>query len=552
MFIDAEQMVPDQRLAADICIVGAGAAGLVLARAVSRQTNLNVVVLEGGAMRPRSNTQTLYRADIVGLPYDTERSRTLAYGGSTNCWGGYCRPFSEWDFTRRDWLAESGWPIAYEELFPYYQRAHDEWHIDYNNYDVAQWARRFERDNLQLLSIDDARLVTRIYQLSGATRYGALNARAYGVMRGVSIVVNAVVTELHAHATQDRISYIAASTLSGRKLRIDATHFVLAAGGIENPRLLLASRSKYPNGIGNQNDLVGRYFMEHPLFNAADITFTGDFNPDGYDSAYAYFHLPAVASLGLSTAVQQAEGLLGSKCYIESVYRGEQSAGVAHLHELFRHLRMRSIPADMVQRLVGILWEFPAVYSYFLGKRYRIGRYLRGYRIKCIVEPEPVADSRVTLSDQRDELGRHVPKLDWQLSPLVKKTLLRTLETIAQALHDSELANISIDPCIRDGGWLERVEIVNHHMGTTRMHTDMGKGVVDTDCRVHGMDNLYVAGSSVFPTAGIDSPTLTLTALSLRLADHLKDTVAIGQRSGAVTTGATIAKRASKERVEVC
>ena len=368
MFIDAEQMAPDQRLAADICIVGAGAAGLVLAKALSRQTNLNVVVLEGGAVRPRSSAQALYKADIVGLPYDTERSRTLAYGGSTNCWGGFCRPLSEWDFTRRDWLAESGWPIAYQELSLYYQRAHHEWHIDYHDYDVAQWARQFERENLQLLSIDDPRLVTRIYQLTKATRYGALNARAFEDMRGVSIVVNAVVTELHAHAARDRISYLAGSTLSGRKLRIDATHFVLAAGGIENPRLLLDSRSKYPNGIGNQNDLVGRYFMEHPLFSAADITFPGDFDPDGYDSVYAFFHLPAVATLGLSAAVQQAEGLLGSKCYIESVYRGEQSAGVAHLHELFRHLRMRSMPPDLVQHLAGIAREFPAIYSYFLGE----------------------------------------------------------------------------------------------------------------------------------------------------------------------------------------
>ena len=166
--------------------------------------------------------------------------------------------------------------------------------------------------------------------------------------------------------------------------------------------------------------------------------------------------------------------------------------------------------------------NLPTVIKYILGKRFRVKRFLDAWIVRTVVEPEPNPDSRVSLSHECDVLGLNRIKVDWQLSDLVQKTMLRTQQIIDEDLRKSGLGQMYIDPALAAGGWPNPIEWVWHHMGTTRMSDHPKHGVVNTDCRLHEVSNLYVAGSSVYPTGSRNAPTLTLVALALRLADHLK------------------------------
>jgi choline dehydrogenase-like flavoprotein len=153
---------------------------------------------------------------------------------------------------------------------------------------------------------------------------------------------------------------------------------------------------------------------------------------------------------------------------------------------------------------------------------------------QVIVEPAPNPDSRVSLSStQKDALGLPRIEVDWQLDTQVRRSADRSLALIANELRQSGIAHVTLDPLMELHGWPATLEAEGtwHHMGTTRMHRDEKKGVVDADCKVHGFANFYIAGSSVFPTAGANFPTITITALALRLADQV-----IGQLKNASST----------------
>lgn len=521
MFIDARSLENRRRIEADICIVGAGAAGLVLAQELEK-TGLKVVVLEGGGYRRTVRSQELYEREVTGLAYETAGTRTRAYGGSTNCWGGFCRQLSRHELSKRASVRNSGWPISYQELVPYHERAHRVWKLEPDKYELQDWFDTMQVDNLRLLPLKDNRVVTKITQLTkfrkSATRYRKSLRRA----PEVSIILHANVTQLHVAENGSKVTHLDARTEAGTIFQVRSRIVVLAAGGIENARLLLASNRTIKKGIGNQNDLVGCYFMEHPMVFSASVHFNKPFDPSLYDPVFSYFRLPAVASLIPSDETQIKEKILGCKSYIESIYQGEQVDGVKFLRELYEHLRMRSVPKSLPTRLGAIATDLPGVYMYVMGKRLRRPKFFESYQIKNIIEPEPIRDSRITLSNERDRFGIQKVRLNWKLSPLVLKSLARSLEILDEAFRLSRTGYLDIDPAIREGGWPDQIEWVSHHMGTSRMHPDPTSGVVDVNAKVHGIGNLYIAGSSVFPTAGVDTPTLTLTALSLRLADHLK------------------------------
>nr|WP_315222679.1 GMC family oxidoreductase [uncultured Duganella sp.] len=533
MLIDTRQLDARASIDTTVCVIGAGPAGITLALELAAQ-GVDVCLLESGGLAPDPATRDLYRGASVGLPYqyaDGCRSRYL--GGSSNCWGGWCRPLDPWDFEARPWIAHSGWPFGAAELAPYYLRAHAVLKLGPHNFSPAWWERAIGRDDVRRLPLPSGLVRDTLSQFSAPVRFGRLYRRDLEQAPTLRVYLWANAVNLATGNPASRVRQLDAATLCGRRLAVRAKVYVLAAGGIENARLLLASHQVQPAGLGNGHDLVGRYFMDHPRMQSGRVVFARAWARNKlYDIKYHYMNA-AVAARGTHIAAQLAltgevlarEGLLNARVWFCSQFPGEGSAAAQALFRYKQATLQKDQPGWRPLRDAATMLRHPLDTLGYGATRLLQPRWLvEGVQFQTIVEPAPDPDSRVTLStSERDQLGMPRVRVDWRLGRQVQRTFDRTLAIIGAELELAGVAGVHLDPPLEGGAWppsLER-EGTWHHMGTTRMHDSPRHGVVDGHGRVHGMSNLYVAGSSVFPTAGANFPTITLTALALRLADHL-------------------------------
>jgi choline dehydrogenase-like flavoprotein len=484
--------------------------------------------VESGGLEADRATQALAAGDNVGLPYfPLVSTRLRLLGGTTDHWGGHCRPFEPMDFETRDWVPGSGWPLTKNDLDPYYARGHVVCRIEMPDYDVATWERKSARP---CLAFPGGRVVTRIGQLvfpPSDRRWGRVYRDEFARSASVTTLLNANVTEIVTDEAGRSVMHLEVKTLAGNAFTVAASQYVLAAGGIDNPRLMLASNRRQPAGIGNHNDLVGRYFLEHPRMLA------GVFLPANQDVRLRLYENQLVAGamirgyLALDREVQRAERLLDVQLRLDpSVDAWAYARHLPSVHsarQLLRGAKHGRVPDHVGKHLGHVLADLDGVaFATYVKMMSRRDESFDRAPIVARVEPVPNPASRVTLSTDRDAVGVPRPRLDWRLSPLDKQSLRRTMEIFAVEVGKQGLGRVRIDLDADHTSWPEDMEGGWHHMGTTRMHPDPKQGVVDADCRVHGIANLYVAGSSVFPTAGSGTPTLTIVALALRLADHLK------------------------------
>ena len=533
MFIDTRRIESGSEFETTVCIIGGGVAGITLALELDR-LGIDTCLLESGGFDPDNATRDLYRGADIGLPYmfaDGCRGRFL--GGSSNCWGGWCRPLDPWDLEKRDWIAHSGWPFGYSELEPYYRKTHAVLKLGPHNYDPAYWESAIGRRDVRRIPLLSGKVRDTISQFSPPVRFGKLYRADLERSSRVRVFLYANVLHLDTDKLAKTVSRVQVATLSGRSMSISATQFVLATGGIENPRLLLASNKVQSVGLGNGNDLVGRYFMDHPRLQSGMVRFTDKWARNKlYDIKYHYMN-SAVAANGTHIAAQLAlvpevlreERLLNARTWFSSIFPGEGSAGAKALFRCKQAvLQKEQAGWKLSDDLVSMALNPIDTVAYGFTRLFQPRVLIKGVRFQIIVEPEPDPDSRVSLSaTERDRLGVSRVQVDWRLGSHVQRTLDRTLAIIAEELRIGGVAEVSLDPPIEGGAWPSSLEQEGtwHHMGTTRMHDSPRHGVVDRDCKVHGMTNLYIAGSSVFPTAGANFPTITIVALTFRLSEHL-------------------------------
>lgn len=491
MFIDARSVDDAAVMGCDVCIVGAGAAGITLATELSR-ADLDVCVLESGGLTPEADTQRLYEGESVGGRYKisgepagpVSASRLRFFGGSTNHWVGFCRPLDAFDFEPRPYARSEGWPIRRASLGAYYARAQRICDLGPNTYEPEFWARRAGGRPLR----EDRNVTNAVFQMSPPTRFGPTYRRALERARRVRVLLNANAVALAAPEGR-AVRRLEAATLNGRRFAIRARTYVLAAGAIENARLLLASQAGRRTGVGNEHDLVGRFFTDHPQGRAATLAVPMSSRALDFYRPDAGMRRRAVGTLTTTDTAVRSERLLRfSAIVLDS-------------------------PADPPPLAEGV----PKLMQ-LMGERGKV-RFL-GLHMSSEVAPN--RDSRVTLGDDTDALGVPRVRVDWQLGELERRSVERSLELIGRHLGALGVARLLSHPRQNDRFWEDEVTGGSHHLGTTRMHRDPRRGVVDADCRVHGMANLYVAGSSVFPTTGYANPTLTIVALALRLADRLR------------------------------
>jgi choline dehydrogenase-like flavoprotein len=509
---DAREVPAGTRLETDVCIVGAGAAGITLARELGRAP-VRVVVLESGGLAPDRRTQSLLRGERAGVPYfPLDWIRTAALGGTTDQWGGQCRPLDEIDFEARPGIPGSGWPFDRAHLAPHYERAQAVCQLGPPVWEAAAWQDPATRPALPLAG---DRVLTAIFQLSPPTRFGREYREDLARAARVTVYLHASATELDVTDEGDAVREVRAACLRGPRFRVSARVVVLAAGGIETPRLLLLSNHAHPAGLGNAHDLVGRYFMEHLHRDCGHLEL-GDpaFSPALY-GPHVVGSTCIKGALALTPETLRREGLLGYSALLDSrlptpiqrlrtvVRRVLLPEGLAWRIRTARARRRRN-----PRRGPGALWAS-------VRRPARLVVHTR-------MEQAPNPESRVTLGTGVDALGRRRVRLDWRLSPLDKRSMRRALAILGEEVAAARLGRWAAGLDDDDTTWRVPPFGGHHHMGTTRMHRDPRQGVVDEHGRVHGTTNLYVAGPSVFPTVGYANPMLTIVALALRLADHLR------------------------------
>jgi choline dehydrogenase-like flavoprotein len=498
MFIDGRTIAAQSIIETDIAIIGAGAAGITLARAFAG-TQWHVALIESGNFDLDDATQALYEGESGAVEYPLAESRLRYFGGTTNHWGGWCRPLAPIDFEGRPAIGVPGWPIDRAALDPYYKRAADSCQLNSTDFDdVATWQTRTGKASLDLPNDD---IVTRFFLYSPPTRFGETYRDEVGKAANVTTYLNSNVLEIVPNAEASRVERLTIATLTGSRFEIRPRICILATGGIENARLLLASDGVQSGGLANGRDLVGRYFMEHvtPPGQVAAIATT-----DETLIPFYYIHTPSIDKVAMRAVFMPSDEYLrrtnrlgASLSIYEAHAPGDQTKGgdprvEPAILEMLRSMGAANGPAG------GMI-----------------------YGVACAAEPQPSADNRVTLTGTRDALGMRQARLTWRPTQAERESLYQNLMALARSFGAWQGAVKVAIPNQAD--WQDaEIGWGNHHMGTTRMASDPTKGVVDADCKAHGIANLYIAGSSVFPSCGPVNPTLTIVALALRLADHLR------------------------------
>lgn len=530
MFFDITE-IDSNEISGDICIVGAGAAGISLAKQFLN-SSLKIILLEAGGMNYEQDSQDLYQGENEGLTnFPLNVSRLRYFGGTTGHWGGACVPLDPVDFEKRDWLPHSGWPFARTELEPYYPLAQKICGAGPYDYSVKTWSHA---ENAPPLPLEKTSIESQIVHTSKPIRFGTEYRDELEKAKNIHVILHSNVIDLITGNDDYRITEVRARNIDGRKLSVKAREFVLCTGGIENPRLLLLANKQRSQGLGNQNDLVGRYFMDHiHLVDAGELMLFESLNMKLYERRNVN-GTDVRTGLSLSQDALRKNQLMNSWLGFKLV-GAPVSQNKKSLNYLNRSFRNGDIPEDM-WRHVGIAISdlserisrkisrdiFQPI-SNKLNDNYTIG-------FSSHSEQAPNPDSRVYLGDDTDRFGQRKAVLDWRLMDIDHASIRRTIEYMAQEMGATDLGRILLLLDEEDSIWSsaqsaednDRPSASFHHIGTTRMSNNPKQGVVDENLKIHDLNNLYVLGSSVFPTCGFANPTLTIVALSCRLADHFK------------------------------
>lgn len=511
-FRDARAQSDDSIVECEVCIVGTGAAG-VTAALQFEDSRHRVCVLEAGGMEPDPLTASVYDLECADLRIGPE-SRLRYFGGTTNSWWGAAALPHPIDMGPRPWIQVGHWPLSRSELMNYWRRACGLLGVpDLTLFDAGSMNDR--RGILVRTAALDAAF---LYWPRRPTRFRDMYRRSVPDRGHVSTWLHANVTDLLLDPSGTRVHRLVVRTTNGRKFFIHPKVTVIACGGIENARMLLVSRSQRPSGLGNDFDQVGRYYMDHPKGECGLVRIAAGRRKLPHP-AYSSGR-PGRVRLGLrlSDAEQTRERVLNSYVRLRPVIdeRGAQALG-----ELYR----RRLKALANPRLIkDLAAHAPDVLSSVWFRMFNRG-VVRAMKIENFMEQEPRPQNRVSLSDKRDMFANPRARLMWSISDMDMRTM-RVLHTrLADDLRRRSIGRLDSPLLAGNPEPWPIVRDASHHMGTTRMGTDRRTSVVDPNCRVHGIANLYIAGSSVFPTAGYANPTLTIVALALRLADHLKRTV---------------------------
>jgi choline dehydrogenase-like flavoprotein len=520
--IDGREIPKGKIINTDVCIIGGGAAGISIAQEFL-SANSSVIVLESGDYNYREQTQSLYDFVNIGHPMRSQQgyiSRNRYLGGTTNTWHGRCAPLDPIDFTKRSWIPDSGWPISYDDIEPFYKKACKVLQIpEFDSFNFSNWSKYIYDYKSNMF---DGSINADVYTLADSpiqmrTKYAPLLTES----SNIQIILNSNVTEIESDENQSFVKKLIVATLEGNTFFVKAKYFVLTCGGWENARLLLVSRRYNSNGLANDHDIVGRYYMEHPkirrgkiipsskVFKSQIMLWKRRLNKKGY----------LRLAFKLSENAQKENKLHNHS--IELIYPHSWLESVAASEAILRKL---GFSHSAIHKLVKIS---PQIFG--LLEKIEIAQIKMPLQSEYVslfnhMEQTPNPESRVMLDNEKDALGVQKLKVKLLISDHEKESMIKFHDIFGNYIKDGDYGTFVSDlPNIREP-W-DGITDSSHHIGTTRMCENPKKGVVDDNCQVHGINNLFIASSSVFPTGGHANPTFSIVAISLRVADYLKSIV---------------------------
>ena len=497
MWIDGRQNATARRIRSDVCLIGAGAAGIALGLELAKR-GVDVVLVESGGFEPEPATQALYDGTVIDHDYPPLTASRLRYlGGTTNHWGGACNPILPFEFETHAWVPHSGWPLSRADIEPFESGARD--FLDLPELEFAFDASEVGAE-ADVPLIEDSKgapsgFDTVVWRRTRPTpvRLRTTKRRALHETGNLRCIGHVNVTELVADRDCTKIVRALATTLHGQSSVFEARDFVLCAGAIENARLLLLSDRQCRGGLGNANDLVGRYFADHGGSYLGDVHL--------FDSAPAireetYTRIKATSGetqwgdvVGFAARAErrEKEGLLGfaTMCFPSS---GTQTPD--GIQSLGSKAGDRKAKAERPARVLQLLGVF---------------------------EKAPNRESRVTLTRDKDALGLRKVAVALNVQEVDRASIRSHAKRLAAEIAQSGHGRVRFNDFER----FPWTTLAGHHAGTLRMADDPKRGVCDRDGRVHGLANLFVTGGALFPTIGWQNPTYTIVALALRLADRL-------------------------------
>jgi len=554
MIIQADRVENMAELATDVCIIGSGAAGITLALELRRH-NVSAVVLTGGRLRETSRDRDLYRgAPDPECPHEPlEENRRRAFGGTTSAWGGRCVPLEPIDFDQRPWVPNSGWPISYGEVRPYFDRAMELCEAGPFSFDAAD---TFGPDRASMISgFDDDDITTsRLERWSPPTNFAKRYMTDLRRAPGLRVLVGGHATDIQLEGDGTSVRRVQATAGPGHSFFVAARLYVVAAGGLETPRLLLCSDEVHAKGIGNSADLVGRYYMSHLTGVAEKITMAeprpelrSAFEKDA-DGVYCRRrfaltpHAQTIRQVGNAVATLHRPPIsnamhrdpLFSAAFLLKHYRG--IVGRKKLDAILAELReSRDVQLEHLKVIAAISPASAAailrvVRQRYFGKR-RLPSVLAGpfaaeHYLSYQTEHAPNPASQVSLASERDALGMRRITVRPAFSDVDVRTVVELHRVIASRFEQSGIGTVVFDERELNDYLADYIRQFNsqaHHLGTARMSVTPASGVVDGNCKVHDVRDLFVAGAAVFPAGGHANPTLTIVALAVRLAGHLNE-----------------------------
>ena len=566
MIVNGAGLSPHERLLADICIVGGGPAGITLALELDA-AGLKVVLVESGDTAPRKEADAL-NDDDDGTASDAGSAdgqaplglfRRRVLGGASSIWGGRCVPLDPIDFETRAHVPSSGWPIGYDDVASRYPRA-----MQYCEAGEAQFdaAAALARDVPFIEGFGSAEvLASSLERFSPPTHFG----RKYGpVLRASASTVEltgTVCTELVSDA-QGQVRIASCRAIDGRAFEVQAKRFVVAAGGLETYRLLASSRTAGGCSPGDEGGMLGRCLMSHLEGTIGRLVVDRPGRAVTWGFERSRDGVYARRRLSIAPAAQRRHGTLN---FIARLHH-DLVADPRHRHPvlsamfvaknlLLPEYRRKMAMVDRVTAAAmpkgaafwgahfrNLLVGAPQLAGFSAGWFWR--RHLVHRRIPYVAlesrtgvypldinqEQCPDRDNRVFLTEATDRFGMRRIGLQWHATDLDYASVARNCRILRNAFARSKVARFEFDEATLDQDVRRCVPIGGHHIGMTRMAASADEGVVDGDCKVFGTGNLFVASASVFPTSGHANPTLTIVALAIRLADHLRQQARSGSR----------------------
>lgn len=523
MLIDSKSYQSAQTITADVCILGGGVAGIVLANELRHHFS-NVVLLEAGSENYQQEVQDLYTPAKEPEIYPNPLySRLRFLGGASNHWSNNTSPLSAIDFEQRDWVQDSGWPIAYQELASYYETAAQYCQTGNDGYDNQYWLaklgvpKRLSDGNFSELGIAKAAIPP--------TRFYAVHGNKIAEDNKVTVIKHANVVDLEFDPVNSEVQGVQFNCYNRLVHTVRANKFIMCFGGIENARMLLHFNQKHNNRLGNKYDVVGRYFMDHPTVNAAHL-YSDSKEFDKLSMTEQQRFITAFYQLKQETLREYETNNLRLPLSPTSEYG--LSDGISSYHILADAIESGTWPDQFGTHIANFVSDIDMVMEAVSRKQFDRALFdsanqFAGYQVPLMMEQTPDRNNRVQLGRKRDKFGIARIEINWQLMPNDIDLLWRSLKLFGRDMGALSLGRLKMLKERSSRMFSDQIGFGHHHMGTTRMAETADKGVVDPNLRVFGTNNLFVSGCSVFPTGGHVPPTMTIVALSIRLANHLKN-----------------------------